>query len=58
MKIVCTVSEFANLVRGCYSAQTNNACSKCTLYNICRNYAGSVEQFVVAEDITDDEEEE
>lgn len=55
MRIICTVSEFADMVRGCQEASQLGGCSKCGLYNICREYDGSIERFVSADDIVDNE---
>lgn len=57
MKITCTVSEFADMVRGCQHACMNGACNKCALYTICRELDGSIEQFVSADRIVDEQEE-
>lgn len=57
MKITCTVSEFANLVCGCQHACMNSACHKCALYTICSERDGSIEQFVSADRIVDEQEE-
>ncbi len=56
MRIICTVEEFANLVRGCHDAMQSNNCCKCALYKLCYEYDGSIEQFVQAADIVDEEE--
>lgn len=52
MKISCTVKELAQMVRDC----DNGECSSCVLNNICTG--GTIEDFVRADDITDDVKEE
>lgn len=56
MRIICTVSEFADMVRGCHEASKLGGCSKCGLYNICRESDGSIEKYISAADIVDNEE--
>lgn len=51
VKIYCTVEEFADLVRGCHEMQENHNCSKCALYRVCREYDGTITQFVDAASI-------
>lgn len=54
MKIVCTVSEFAGIVRGCYTLTNRANCVSCPFYEVCGD--GTIEQFVSVKDITDDDE--
>ena len=55
MKIVCTVSEFAEIVRGCHDiTEKHNCFSDCPLRTVCGD--GSIEQFISAKDISDDAE--
>ena len=51
VKIFCTVEEFADLVRGCHDTQESNNCGKCALYRVCREYDGTITQFVDASSI-------
>lgn len=52
MKIVCTVQEFVEIVRGCHDTQRNANCTKCALYRLCAAESdGNVTQFVTAESI-------
>lgn len=52
MKIFCTVSEFAKMVRKC----RDGPCYSCALSDICDETKG-VEQFVSSDGIISDEEE-
>lgn len=52
MKISCTVKEFGQMVRDC----DNGDCGSCALRNICEG--GTIEDFVRADDITDNVKEE
>ena len=52
MKIVCTVAEFGDIVRGCKETSDSNICRHCPLDAIC-DHALYIEQFVSACDITD-----
>lgn len=55
MKIVCTVNEFAEIVRGCHDIAQNAHCfGNCPLCGVCGD--GNIEQFVSAKDISDDAE--
>ncbi len=56
MRIICTVEEFANLVRGCHDAMGSVNCCKCALYKVCCEYDGNITQFVKAADIVDEQE--
>ena len=58
MRIICTVEEFANLVRGCHDTTELNNCSKCALHKVCYEYDGNITQFVKAADIVDEQEDE
>lgn len=55
MKIVCTVSELSDIVRGCQGTCNSNQCCHCPLDAIC-DHTEYIEQFVSARDISDDEE--
>lgn len=54
MKIACTVSEFADIVRGCHDAAKNGLCLKCPIHCACSGCG--IEQFVSAHDVFDDAE--
>lgn len=54
MKIICTVSEFAKMIRSCEKAY----CYQCVLGDICDGDEHSLEKFISAADITDDQEDE
>ena len=51
MKIKCTVSEFADMVRRCFSTNEAGECEKCPLYEMCD--CDGIEEHVTAECITD-----
>lgn len=51
MKIKCTVSEFADMVRRCFSTNEAGECEKCPLYEMCD--CNGIEEHVTAEGITD-----
>lgn len=53
MKISCTVSEFAKMIRSCKNA----SCYECAFGDICDDERG-LERFISAADITDDPEDE
>ena len=55
MRIICTVEEFANLVRGCHDATELNTCNKCALYKLCYETDGNITQYVTAADIVEEE---
>ena len=50
MKITCTVSEFAKMVRRCNSG----SCYGCAMGDVCGGELG-IEQFIAAEDVIPDE---
>lgn len=54
MKIKCTVSEFATMVRNCH----DGSCAQCVLSDICNGDGHSLEKLISAVDITDDQEDE
>ena len=55
MKIVCTVNELAEIIRGCHDIMQNARCfGNCPLREVCGD--GRIEQFVSAKDISDDAE--
>ena len=56
MKIICTVSEFADLVRGCNDFRNGAVtCSKCPLSSCCTD--GFIEQFISAKDVIEEDAE-
>jgi len=55
MKIVCTVKEFATLVRGCAETSGKFGCGYCPMRDICND--GVVEQFVDRSGIIDEAKE-
>lgn len=55
MKIVCTVKEFGQIVRGCKEMSRVNGCTECPLFDVCAD--GFIEQFVSAEDVMPEQEE-
>lgn len=54
MQILCTVPEFAEIIRGCSNTMEAGNCPECPLYNVC-DCDGSpdsgIERFVSAENI-------
>lgn len=56
MEIICTVKEFADLVRGCHDVMNNNTCNKCALYRLCRETDGNIDQYVKAANIFEEVE--
>ena len=58
MRIICTVEEFANMVRGCHDANELGHCDKCALHRVCYECDGNITQFVKAADIVDEQEDE
>lgn len=56
MRIICTIKEFANMVRDCHDSGTTGNCEKCAIYHICYEYDGDITQFVEAADIVDEQE--
>lgn len=53
MKIICTVEEFAAIVRGCAAAIAAGCCSRCALSDVCHD---RIECFVQAENIIEPKE--
>lgn len=51
MKIICTVAEFGDLVRGC---ATGN-CNACALHDLCKD-GEMIEQFISADSFVSDDE--
>lgn len=49
MRIKCTVNEFAEMVRRCFSTVEAGECEKCPLYDMCD--CDGIEQFVMGRDI-------
>lgn len=49
MRIVCTVEEFGEIVRGCLELSKSGGCTKCPLWDMCGD--GFIDQFVQARDI-------
>lgn len=56
VKIICTVSEFADIVRGCNDVRRLGRCSPdyCPLYEVCSCFDGKIEQFVAATGIVEE----
>ena len=54
MRIICTVKEFAEIIRGCdaFRNRVMNSCSQCPLGYVCND--GFVEQFVAAADVIEE----
>lgn len=53
MRIVCTVKEFGQLVRGC----EKNDCYHCTLSDVCNDGEdGGIEKFISAADVIEEPE--
>lgn len=56
MKIVCTVDEFAAMVKGCASLRGMYGCTKCPLCDVCNmGDERGVEKFITAENVIEDE---
>lgn len=53
MKIICTVKEFGQIVRGC----EKRSCYQCPLEDVCGDHpeGNGIEQFVSAENVVEDE---
>lgn len=58
VKIYCTVEEFAEIVRGCHDTQYSGNCAKCALYRLCRESDGNATQYVSADTILPEPQEE
>mgnify|MGYP003294072696 CR=1 FL=1 len=56
MRIICTVSEFADIVRGCDNARRLGHCrgDACPLFDVCGWGEGKIEQFITAADVVDE----
>ena len=54
MRIICTVEEFAEIIRGCAAFRNSamNSCSQCPLCYVCKD--GFIEQFVAAADVIEE----
>ena len=52
MKIICTVDEFAKLVRGC----EKSSCYNCPLNDVCGDSVEKIEQFITAADVVENTE--
>lgn len=58
MRIICTIKEFANMVRDCHGSVTSGTCGRCAINHICYENDGDITQFVEAADIVDEQEDE
>lgn len=55
MRIICTVKELADIIRGCAEYRRCNAtCSRCPFVDVCED--GFIEQFIAAGDVVEEEQ--
>ena len=54
MKITCTLTEFARMVRCCHFAAANQGCTYCALHDLC-NDDRTIEDYVTAATIVDED---